>query len=61
MDTYVIIISSMLWFISGGVLVCLEYPNIHSKLHQGLDYIVYLWYCIDFDCITVVLKVQISI
>ena len=34
-----------------NVLVCLEYSSKHSKLHQGLDYIVYLWYCIDFESI----------
>ena len=38
----------MLLCISGGVLVCLEYPSKHIKLHQGLDYIVYSQYCIDF-------------
>ena len=31
---------SMLLCISGLVLVCLEYPSKHDKLHQGLDYIV---------------------
>ena len=39
------------------ILVCLEYPLKHSRLHQGLDNIVYLWHCLDFDCIIVVLKV----
>ena len=48
----------MLFYISGEVLVCLEYSSKNGMLHQGLDYIVYLWYCIDFDCITVVLKVS---
>ena len=43
----------MLLCINGGVL---NSPNKHSRLHQDLDYIVYLRYCIDFDCITVVLK-----
>ena len=52
MDKYIIIISSMLLCV-GGVLVCLEYPSKHHKLHQGLDYMVYLQYCIDFDGITV--------
>ena len=47
----------MLLCISGEVLMCLEYPSKHDKLHQGLDYIVHLWYWIDFDCISVVLKV----
>ena len=40
-----------------GQVVCLEYPSKHGKLHQGLHYIVYLWYCNDFNCITEVLKV----
>ena len=39
----------MLLCISGGIFVCLEYPSKHSKLHQDLDYIVYLHY---FDYIT---------
>ena len=39
--------------------VILEYPNKHSKLHQGLGDIVYLRSSIDFDCISVVLKVYI--
>ena len=34
----------------------MEYPSKH-KLHQDLDYINYLQYCINFDCITAVLKV----
>ena len=47
----------MMLFIRGVVLVCLEYPSKHSRLHQGLDYIAYLLCCIGFDCITIVLKV----
>ena len=47
----------MLLSINGGVLVYVEYPNEYGRLHQGLDYTVYLQYCIDFDCITIVLKV----
>ena len=43
----------MLLHIRSAVLKCLEYPNKHGWLHQGLDYIVYLRYCIDFDSITV--------
>ena len=42
-------------------LIGLEYPSEHSKLYQGLDYIVYSRYCIDFDYITVVLKVWIRL
>ena len=42
-------------------MICLEYPIKHSWLHQGLIYIVYLGYCIDFYFITVVLKDYISI
>ena len=38
------------------VLVCLEFPSEHDRLHQGLDYIGYLRYFIDFNCIRVVLK-----
>ena len=55
--TYYIL--SMLLCINGGVLICLEYPSKHSKLHQGLDYIVYLWCCIDFDCINFESSVQL--
>ena len=47
----------MLLNISDGVLVCLKYLSKHRRLHQGLDYIVYSQYCIEFDCITSVLKV----
>ena len=47
----------MLLCISDDVLVCLEYTSKHSQLYQGLDYIVYLRYCIYFDCIIVVLEV----
>ena len=54
---YIITIVLMLLCVSGEVLVCLEYPHKHGKLHQGLDYIVYLLYCIDFDCVIVFLKV----
>ena len=50
----------MLLCISSRVLACLEYPSKHVKLHQGLDDIVYLQYCLDFDCITVVLKLSVS-
>ena len=56
MDAYVTI-SSMLLYISSKVLACLEYLSKHSKLHEGLDYMVYLRHEVDFDCITVVLKV----
>ena len=52
-----IIILSMLLCISGRVLVYLEYPSALIRLHQGLDYIVYLQFHIGFYCITVVLKV----
>ena len=51
----------MLLWISGGVLVCLKYQSKQNRLHQSLDYIVYLWYCIDFDCITAVLKLKVSV
>ena len=47
----------MLLCICDMVLVHLKYPSKHGKLHQGLDYIVYLQYFINFDCITVVVKV----
>ena len=39
--------------ISDGVLVYLEYPSKPGRLHQGLDYILYLQHNIDCDCITV--------
>ena len=55
--TYIIIILSMPSCICGGVLGCLENQSKHSKLHQGLNYIVYLLYYIDYDCITVFWKV----
>ena len=45
------------YIIFNGVLICFEYPSKHGRLHQGLHYIVYLWYCIDFDNIAIVLKV----
>ena len=51
----------MLLCISDKVFVCSEYPSKHVKLHRSLDYIVYLRYCIEFNCIAVVLKVQISV
>ena len=38
------------------VIVCLQYPSKFGRLHQSLDYIVYSQCCIDFDCITEVLK-----
>ena len=44
-------------YINGWVLVYLKYRSKHGKLHQGLDYIPYLQYCINVDCTTVVLKV----
>ena len=47
----------MLLYINGEVLVCLKYLSKHGKLYQELDYIIYLQHCIDFDCITVDLKV----
>ena len=47
----------MLLYINNDVFVSLEYPSRHDRLLQGLDYIVYLLYCIDFYFITVVLKV----
>ena len=50
--TYVIILS-MLLCINREVLKCLEYPSKHAKLHKGVDYIVYLRYCIDFNSIVV--------
>ena len=50
----------MLLFIIFRVLVCLEYPSKHGMLDRYVDYIVYLWYCIDFECITVVFKVKIT-
>ena len=43
----------MLLYNSGMVLVCPESLSKHGTLHQGLDYIPYLRYCIDFDCMTV--------
>ena len=54
-------ISSILLYISGDVLLCLEYQSKHTKLHQGLDIVYYLWFCIDFDYITLVLKVKIMV
>ena len=42
----------MLLCICDGFLVCLKYPSEHNSLHQGLYYIVYLWYCIDFYLIS---------
>ena len=56
--TYIIILS-MLLYISGRDLVCLEYPSKHDRLYQDVDYSVYLQYCIDFHCITVVLRVSV--
>ena len=56
-NTSVIIILSILLYISCVVLVYLGYSSKHDKLYQGLDNIVYLRYCVDFDSITVVLKV----
>ena len=44
---YVNIILSMLLGISGGILVRLEYPSKHRRLHQGLDYIIYSQFSID--------------
>ena len=35
-----IMLSMILW-INEGLLICLEYPNKHSSLHQSLDYIIY--------------------
>ena len=49
----IITIIPMLFCIRGWVLVCFEYPNT-------VGYIVYLWYCIDFDFISVILKLSIS-
>ena len=46
----------MLFCINGRGVVCLEYPSKHGKLYTGLDHIVYLRYCTDFDRISVVLK-----
>ena len=46
-------------YVSGGVLVCLEYPSKHSKLHQGLDWIIntllyWLWlYYSSFENVSV--------
>ena len=37
--------------ISRGVLLCLEYPSKVSSLHEYFNYIVYIQYYIDFDCI----------
>ena len=45
----------VLWMNSRD-LVCLEYADKHGRLHQRLNYIVYIWYCIDFDCIIVALQ-----
>ena len=43
MDTMELInILSILFYISGGVLVFLEYLRKHGKLHQSLHYIVCL-------------------
>ena len=39
----------MLLCISGWISVCFECPSKHSKLHQGVDYIIYLLYYIDFE------------
>ena len=47
--TYVFIISPMLLCISCRSLICLEHSSKHDKLHQGLDYIAYLRYGIDFE------------
>ena len=47
----------MLSCMSGETSIYLEYPNKHGRLHEGLNNIVYLWYCIYFDSITVILKV----
>ena len=43
----------MQFYISGGVLVCLEYPNKHSRLHQGLGFIIYV-----IALILIVLKME---
>ena len=55
--TFAITTFLMLLRISGVGFVCLEYQQKHGRLHQGFDYIVYLRYFIDFDCIDVVLNV----
>ena len=60
-NTYVIIILAMLLCIGVGVSVCLTYLSKHDRLHQDLSYIVYLLYCIDFDCISVVFKKEINV
>ena len=48
----------MLYCVSDEVLSFLEHQGKHDMLHQGLDYIVYLRYCIDFDLIKVYLKIE---
>ena len=39
----------------------MEHPSKHGELHQGLDYIIYLRYCINFNCVPVILKACISV
>ena len=43
-----LIISSMLFYISDVVLLCLEYPRKYSEPHKNVDNIFYLLYSIDF-------------
>ena len=51
-----IIILSMLLCINGEFFSTFQYLSKYGGLHQDLDYIVYLQYWIDFDCIKVVLE-----
>ena len=46
----------MLLYISCGGLISLENPSKRGRLHQGLDYIVYLRCCIVFGCSTIVFE-----
>ena len=50
----------MLPCVSSEVLLSLGHLRKHGKLHPGLDYIVYVQHCLDFDCITVVFFLSIN-
>ena len=50
--TNVIILKSIFLWLSVGSF----YPSIHGWIYNGLDYIVYQQYSIDFNCIKLDLK-----
>ena len=51
----------MLLCIIGGVLACLKYQNKLGRLHESLDYILYLRPRIDFDFITAAFTILKSV